>query len=277
MNDRDDLAAAAACRPAPAPGGAWPPGDRPIVGYLHAHRGVPPRVGRSWDIITAGDGVWLATDNPALSLRVPVAPCRILGLAPLGPACALRRGPVPQACWEEAVALFRWHAARGHESLALVFLDPAGGYRLVAPRQSPTASRVAYEVEEGLGLPLLHLHSHHAMRAYFSATDDADERGLALYGVVGRLDTGEPEVALRAGAFGHWLPLPWSRVFSGDRGAFRDLADSEGAAPADALAVLGAAHLRPPRPTALADARHAERTLGSPWWHRLIGGRRSPG
>ena len=54
--------------------GGTSPGGRPIVGYLHATDGVPPRVGRSWDIITAGDGVWLATDNPALALRVPVAP-----------------------------------------------------------------------------------------------------------------------------------------------------------------------------------------------------------
>lgn len=199
------------------------PGSRPIVGYLHATDGVPPRVGRSWDVITAGDGLWLAADNPALALRVPVAPCQIRGLAPIGPACALRHGLIPQACWDEAVALCRWHAARGREFLVLVTLDEGGAYRLVAPWQTPTASRVEYEVPEGLGLPVLHLHSHHALRAYFSATDDADERGLALYGVVGRLDTAAPQVALRAGAFGHWLPLPWSRVFAGDRGSFRDL------------------------------------------------------
>ena len=199
------------------------PDGRPIVGYLHATDGVPPRVGRSWDIITAGDGVWLAADNPALALRVPVAPCQIRGLAPLGPACELCHGPVPQACWDEAVALCRWHAARGREFLVLVMLDEGGAYRLVAPWQTPAASRVEYALPDGLGLPVVHLHSHHAMRAYFSATDDADERGLALYGVVGRLDTAAPEVALRAGAFGHWLPLPWSRVFAGDRGSFRDL------------------------------------------------------
>jgi PRTRC genetic system protein A len=224
----------ASARPQLAPAG------RPIVGYLHAYDGVPPRVGRSWDIITAGDGVWLAADNPALSLRVPVAPCRIRGLAPLGPACELRHGPVPQACWDEAVALCRWHAARGHEFLVLVMLDARGTYRLVAPWQTPTASRVEYEYPDGLGLPVVHLHSHHALRAFFSATDDADERGLALYGVVGRLDTAAPEVALRAGAFGHWLPLPWSRVFTGNRGAFRDLvADMDTARAVRTAAVSG--------------------------------------
>lgn len=212
MAERDERA-----QPRPAPG------NRPFVGYLHATDGVPPRVGRSWDIITAGDGIWLAADNPALALRVPVAPCHIRGLAPIGPACALRHGPVPQACWDEAVALCRWHAARGHEFLVLVTLGERGAYRLVAPWQTPTASRVEYALPEGLGLPVIHLHSHHALRAYFSATDDADERGLALYGVVGQLDTPAPEVALRAGAFGHWLALPWSQVFAGDRGPFIDL------------------------------------------------------
>lgn len=244
-----------------------PPGSRPMVGYLHARDDVPPRLGRAWDIITAGDGVWLATDNPALALRVPVAPCRIRGLAPIGPACALRRGPVPQACWDEAVALFRWHAARGDEYLALVVLDPTGGYRLVVPRQVATPARVAYEVPDGPGLPLLHLHSHHRHRAYFSATDDADERGLALYGVVGRLDTAEPEVALRAGAFGHWLPLPWSRVFSGDPGAFRDLACA-GQAGLDAS--LGETA------TVIEGATRRRESPGALWWRRWVGGRRPP-
>ena len=240
------------------------PGRRPIVGYLHAHDGVPPRVGRSWDIITAGDGVWLATDNPVLSLRVPIAPCHIQGLAPIGPACELRQGLVPQACWDDAVSLFRWHAARGHESLALVLLDTIGGYRLVAPQQSLTPSRVEYELPDGLGLPLLHLHSHHMMQAYFSATDDADERGLCLYGVVGRLDTAEPEVALRAGAFGHWLPLPWSGVFDGDRGTFRDLVADlpPGATPMSLN--------RQPSP-ASADRYQSrrERESWTAWWYRL--------
>ena len=136
-------------------------------------------------------------------------------------------------------------------------LDERGVYRLVAPWQTPTASRVEYALPDGLGLPVLHLHSHHALRAYFSATDDADERGFALYGVVGRLDTAAPEVALRAGAFGHWLPLPWSRVFAGDRGPFRDLVADAANLPGVRLGAAASAighHLRSPWPA---------------WLHRL--------
>jgi hypothetical protein len=60
------------------------------------------------------------------------------------------------------------------------------------------------------------------MPAFFSRTDDEDEQGLALYGVVGRLDRPEPEVALRAGAYGHWLPLRWTNVYAGEPPALRD-------------------------------------------------------
>lgn len=53
--------------------------------------------------------------------------------------------------------------------------------------------------------------------------------------MLGRLDTARPEVALRAGAYGAWLPIPWADVFDGDRGPFRDAhfdeaATSEGGA-----------------------------------------------
>ena len=196
---------------------------RPVVAYLTARDGVPPRVGRSWDIITAGDGVWLATDNPHLSLRVPVARCRIKGLAPIGPACELRHGPIPQALWDEATLILRWHATAGREHIVLVMVGAGGAYRLVEPQQTGTACRVAYEIPYEEGWPLLQLHSHHTMRAYFSGIDDVDEGGLGLYGVVGRLDRPRGEVALRAGAYGQWLPLAWDAAVAGAIGPFRDL------------------------------------------------------
>ena len=40
--------------------------------------------------------------------------------------------------------------------------------------------------------------------------------------MLGRLDTARPEVAVRAGAYGAWLPVPWGDVFASGRGAFRD-------------------------------------------------------
>ena len=73
---------------------------------------------------------------------------------------------------------------------------------------------------------MLELHSHHRYPARFSATDDADEQRLCLYGVVGRLNDARPHVALRAGAYGHFLPVPWETVFAGGPAACAAIWDS---------------------------------------------------
>ena len=73
---------------------------------------------------------------------------------------------------------------------------------------------------------LLEVHSHHAMRAYFSATDDRDETARRVYGVIGRLDSQEPEIALRVatGCKPHAVePVPFAQVFAADLGDFRDV------------------------------------------------------
>ncbi len=62
--------------------------------------------------------------------------------------------------------------------------------------------------------------------ARFSATDSADEQRLRLYGVIGRLDQSIPQVALRAGAYGYFRPVPWDAVFDGDSESIQDILDA---------------------------------------------------
>lgn len=196
----------------------------PLVGYLVARDGPPPPAGLAYDYLLGGDGLWLAAENAALRVRAPVARCAVRGLPPLGGRCELRHGRIPGWIWAGCAETARlWGLAR-LEVLLLVTCDATGRYALVIPEQTTTATRVRYvapSLPPGATIALA-LHSHHAMSAYFSATDDRDEQGLAIYGVLGRLDTGRPEVALRAGAYGAWLPIPWDDVFDGDRGSFRD-------------------------------------------------------
>ncbi len=197
---------------------------RPFVDYLIARDGPPDPSGLIYDYLIAGNGIWLAAENAALAVRVPVGEARVRGLPPLAGGCILKRGPLPQTIWRTCVGIARAFAARRREVLILVILR-AGGYELVVPEQVQTPSRVAYarpRLATGDAI-VLELHSHHVMRAFFSATDTADEQALAVYGVVGRLDRPVAEVLLRAGAYGHMLSVPWSCVFAGDAGAFRDL------------------------------------------------------
>lgn len=204
---------------------------RPLVDYLVARDGVPARSGLAFDYLLAADGLFVATESDLLVVRLPVARCRLRGdrIASVGAACELRRGRLPRAVWVACLAHAEAAAATGHEVAILVTHRPDGGiggrYRVIRPPQTVTATRAEYDEPD---LPpgetvLLSFHSHHGMRAYFSGTDDADERQLRLYAVVGRLGTARPEVALRVGFNGHWLPLPWESVFVGERGSFRDV------------------------------------------------------
>lgn len=198
--------------------------QRPLVDYLIARDGPPPASGLAYDYLLAGDGLWLAAANAALAVRAPLARCQVRGLSPLGGACVLRYGRIPAWIWRGCAEIARLWATVDLEILLLVTCDAEGRYALVVPEQAVSAARVRYTPP---ALPadatvVLALHSHHQQPAYFSGTDDGDEQGLALYAVVGRLDTPRPEVALRAGAYGAWLSVPWEDAFEGDRGPFRD-------------------------------------------------------
>lgn len=192
----------------------------PLVDYLIARDGPPAPRGLAYDYVLGGDGLYVAARNRYLAVRVPVAAATVRGLPPLYPSVTLRTGRLPQALWDGIVAAARAWSRAVRELLLAVVHDEAAGYRLVRPSQLVGRTTVLYRPLDGV---VLEVHSHHRFAARFSPTDDADEQALRLYGVLGRLGTARPEVALRVGAFGYFLPVPWEAVFVGDRGAFRDV------------------------------------------------------
>ena len=224
-----------------------------MAGYLVASEGPPARVGLAYDYVLAGDGLYLATENAFLSVRVPVAPAAVRGLPKLYPACSLTKGPLPVSLWHGIVRAARATAAAGLEVLMAVEYvagehgpgvpegDGVGRYRLVFPRQLAGALSVVYRP---LGRVVLEIHSHHRLPARFSATDDADEQRLCLYGVVGCLDCDRPQVALRVGAYGYYLPVPWETVFAGDDEARRAVHDAHFDGPFDDPRTAGEAGRR---------------------------------
>ena len=208
------------------PRGATP--APPVVDYLIARHGPPPPAGIAYDYVLGGDRLFVAAGSPLLRVRVPAPPCTVRGLPPLCAAsCAspTARCPSSRRGGRSPRRRARAHAA-GREVLLAVRHEPRAGYRLACPPQVGAADRVVYRRQPDT---LLEVHSHGPLPACFSPRDDADEQRLGLYGVLGRLDAPRPEVRLRAGAFGYFLPLPWEAVFAGhpaDRYPFRDAAPS---------------------------------------------------
>lgn len=203
----DDATAAAVldampCYPVP------PFGRSPVIEALRASR-----VGHGLAI--GHDGVMLILRRPWLALDVPVA-SPIAGYVPYAsigaPRADLRCGLVPRryfvqileflkaALPNEAAAFILWNEANREFAVEFPEIDEATPTRLVyrTPRLRPDWHMVC------------DIHSHARGRAFFSATDDADDAHATKIAIVfGRLDHPDgPTMAVRLCAGGMFLPLP---------------------------------------------------------------------
>ena len=180
------------------------------VGYLVNHpAGLAGFHGVGYDYVLGAGGLYVQSESAHLTARILVAPADVRGLAPVSERLALTHGPIPAGIFELGLRWFQ--EAPDTERFFAVGWD-GDAYRLVAPPQSGTASSLAYEPPAGM---VAEFHSHGRHRAFFSATDDGDEQGFRIYGVVGRLDAPAPELCLRVGIYGHFAPLDWPQVFDG--------------------------------------------------------------
>jgi PRTRC genetic system protein A len=191
----------------------------PVVGYLVARSAPPVRSGLAYDYVLAGNGLFLVADNDYLRVTIPIASCAVRGLPALYSECSLLHDRLPAVLWDTILQTARKLDSMGQEVLLTARFDLEHGYWLVLPSQVVEPASVRYAPADGV---VLEIHSHRTGPARFSATDTADEQRLRLYGVVGRLDRPRPDVALRAGAYGYFLPVAWSTVFDADPTSVHD-------------------------------------------------------
>jgi len=178
------------------------------VGYLIKRKdGLEGVRGTFYDYVLAENGVFIEAEGPLLAARVPVVHGQVRGLEPLEPKLILRYGLIPQRFFDLAINLMISDVTK--EQYTGVSWDD--GYHIYTPEQKGTGGGVEYAVGDSI---VLDLHSHGMMKAWFSTTDNKDETGLRLYGVVGKLDK-EPEVRLRVGVYGSFHPISWGEVFEG--------------------------------------------------------------
>ena len=165
--------------------------------------------GIGFDYVLGAGGLYVQSENAHLTARALVAPAEVRGLAPVSEKLALTHGPIPAHLFELGLA---WMLAAPDTERFFAVRWDGGAYRLVVPPQEGTSASLTYQPPTGV---VAKFHSHGRHGAFFSATDDRDEQGFRVYGVVGRLDAPEPELTLRVGIYGHFAPLYWSQVFDG--------------------------------------------------------------
>ena len=204
---------------------SWRParGDRATVstaqnpvGYLVNHpAGLSGFHGVGYDYVLGAGGLYVQSESAHLTARISVALCEVRGLAAVDEKVMPAHGPIPAHVFELGLGWFQ--EAPGTERFFAVGWD-GDAYRLVVPPQAGTAASLTYRPPAGV---VAEFHSHGSHRAFFSATDDRDEQGFRIYGVVGRLDAAEPELSLRVGVYGHFAPLEWPQVFDGPKPGLR--------------------------------------------------------
>jgi PRTRC genetic system protein A len=196
--------------------------NSPIVGYqLNFPAGQePPRAkGDLYNYALAGNGVFMRASRPELEATIPIAGCEVRGLADLEPSVTLAYPRVSKGYLQRILDLsLSACVVKGSaiESLYHLFwLKDKERWRLDKPLQSATAASVR-PVEDGPGSSydraLIEVHSHHEMDAFFSGTDDADEQGFRIYGVIGNIFT-EPKLRVRVGVYGNFWELPAETIF----------------------------------------------------------------
>jgi PRTRC genetic system protein A len=179
------------------------------VGYLvNTDAGPTGEKGIFYDYILAGNGVFVRAENALIKATISISePVTIRGLPPLQQSVELKHGRIPGHLYELALSVFIADPRR--EQIVVVVWD--GEYHLRVPVQQGTECSVHYET---LPATVAEIHSHGMMSAFFSGTDNQNEKGLCLYGVVGNLDRLIPEINMRIGVYGYFEPLNFSEVFS---------------------------------------------------------------
>ena len=195
--------------------------DRPgPVGYLVNHPGgLTGGHGIGYDYVLGSGGLHVQSQSAHLVARVLVAPGSVRGLAPVTEKVALTRGLIPAYLFEMGL---RWFQETPDTERFFAVRWDGNNYRVVVPEQAGTASSLTYQPPAGV---VAEFHSHGKGRSFFSATDDKDEQGFRIYGVMGRLDTSLPELSLRVGVYGHFSPVEWSQVFVGPNPGVRLMAE----------------------------------------------------
>ncbi len=180
------------------------------MGYLVNHpSGLAGSQGIGFDYVLGAGGLYVQSESGQLTARILVAPAQVRGLSPVTEKLAFTHGPIPAHVFE--LGLVWMMASPDTERFFAVRWD-GDAYRVVVPPQEGTGSSLTYRPPSGV---IAEFHSHGKHSAFFSATDDRDEQGFRIYGVVGRLDAPTPELTLRVGIYGHFAPLYWSQVFEG--------------------------------------------------------------
>jgi len=187
---------------------------RPPIGHLFAATSEESVTGSLYDYVVGGNGVFLQAQRAEFSFCLPIAKCDIRGLPEIEERFVWNLPRVPLSVVE---AMLRPARAQALEDREILFhlLPGCGsplklGWLMEIPQQEQgraSCRPLDSGPDSSHARALIEIHSHHNMPAFFSSTDDADEQGFRIYGVLGQV-LEAPEIRIRVGCHGYHFDIP---------------------------------------------------------------------
>lgn len=133
---------------------------------------------------------------------------------------------IPFKMWSEVISFFKSFVNEDGEVEALAYIYWSfehERYYVVIPKQTVTKDSVDSflpDVDENELLLVAEMHSHNTMPAFFSFTDDKDEKATRVYIVVGRMDKIFPDIKARISCGGKFVKINPAVIMEGYDGEY---------------------------------------------------------
>ncbi|MGB0383663.1 MAG: Mov34/MPN/PAD-1 family protein [Ardenticatenaceae bacterium] len=185
---------------------------------IHASPALPPLKAIGYEYIIASNGIYVRAENRFISALIPVIPApqgTVRGLYPLTPSIKLKVARMPTSLLGDVLKDARQMRTKSGQLNEALYRFHYGGRQVRVDRPQQDASKTHVRTT-GDGGPdvFLEIHSHGNMNAFWSGTDNRDERGFRIYGVIGNLDL-KPQIRLRLGLYGYYYNISQGLLFSG--------------------------------------------------------------
>jgi len=181
-----------------------------FIAHTIATDPLPPPPRKMYEYLFAGNGIFLRAQRDGLTACIPHLLTPIQGLPDLHPRISLTGPPITQNIMSTILseALQAWKHPGGPEE-ALFHCTYTDHWSLTIPDQIRTYASVHCRnpFTPSSNTCLVEIHSHHEMPAYFSDTDNEDETGFRVFGVLGHFHR-KPRILFRVGIYGHFFSIP---------------------------------------------------------------------
>lgn len=168
----------------------------------HFIENIPNSFKKNVAYVMQGDGVYEVRKNKIGEFIAKIAECEIPGLENyFEEGYTLFVPKIPISLLWDAIAFFKEIYKKYSSEVFLQFFydEDEEEYFIHCPQQEVTGASVNYVNDEVMNSSTLvfEIHSHGNMGAFFSGTDDGDEKADRFYGVVGNINDFLPEIKMR--------------------------------------------------------------------------------